>query len=48
MKKLSIKKLPTSLTESIKAIKSDKEFLKSLFDDDFLEMYIENLIRISK
>ena len=48
MKKLSIKKLPTSLTESIYAIKSDKEFLKSIFDDDFLEMYIENLIRISK
>ncbi len=48
MKKMSIKKLPTSLTESINAIKSDKEFLKSLFDDDFLEMYIENLIQISK
>ena len=48
MKKLSIKKLPTSLTESINAIKSDKGFLKSVFDDDFLDMYIENLIQISK
>ena len=48
MRDLSIKKLPTSLTESIAAIKSDNAFLKPVIDDDFLEMYIDNLIQISK
>ena len=44
MKRLSIKKLPTSLKESVNAIKSDNEFLKPVIDDDFLEMYINHLI----
>lgn len=44
MKKLSIKKLPTSLKEAINAFNSDKGFLKPVIDDDFLEMYTSNLI----
>ena len=48
MKRLSIKKLPTSLTEAINSIKSDNDFLKPVFDDDFLEMYLDNLTQISK
>ena len=43
MKKLSIKKLPTSLKESIDAFNSDNNFLKPVLDDDFLEMYISHL-----
>lgn len=44
MKKLSIQKLPTSLQESVNAIKADNEFLKPVIDKDFLEMYISHLI----
>ncbi len=44
MKRLSIKKLPTSLKEAKSAINSDNEFLKPVIDDDFLEMYIDHLI----
>ena len=43
MKKYSVEKLPTSLKESIDAFESDNDFLKPVFDDDFLEMYIQNL-----
>lgn len=43
MKRLSIKKLPTSLKESMDAIKSDNEFLKPVLGSDFLEMYIDHL-----
>ena len=43
MKKLSIKKLPTSLKEAISAINSDNEFLKPVIDEGFLEMYLDNL-----
>ena len=43
MKQLSIKKLPTSLKESIAAFNSDNNFLKPVLDDDFLEMYIAHL-----
>ncbi|MEK0336661.1 MAG: glutamine synthetase, partial [Nitrosopumilus sp.] len=45
MNKLSIKKLPTSLKEAISAINSDNEFLKPVIDEDFLEMYLDNLIK---
>ncbi len=48
MKKLSIQKLPTSLTESINAIKSDNGFLKPIIDNDFFDMYIDKLINDSK
>ncbi|MGI9567059.1 MAG: type I glutamate--ammonia ligase [Nitrosopumilus sp.] len=43
MKKLSIKKLPTSLKEAVNAFNSDKEFLKPVIDNDFLEMYGHHL-----
>ena len=43
MKKYSVLKLPTSLQESIDAFESDKEFLKPVFEKNFLEMYIENI-----
>ena len=43
MKKLSIEKLPTSLDDSIDSITSDNSFLESVFSDDFLEMYVDNL-----
>ena len=48
MKKLSIKKLPTTLRESVNAIQLDKEFLKPVLDEEFLEMYIEHLIALQK
>ena len=48
MKRLSIRKLPTSLVESIDAVKSDSEFLKPVIDTDFMEMYIDNLIQVSR
>ena len=44
MKRLSIKKLPTSLKEAKSAFNSDNEFLKPVIDDDFLEMYVDNLV----
>ena len=44
MKKLSIKKLPTSLRDAINAFDSDKEFLKPVIDEDFLEMYLSHLV----
>ncbi len=44
MKRLSIKKLPTSLKESVNAIQSDNEFLKPVLEKNFLEMYIDHLI----
>lgn len=43
MKRLYVKKLPTSLKESIDAFSSDNNFLKPVFDGDFLEMYQNNL-----
>ncbi len=43
IKKFSIKKLPTSLKEAISAFDSDNEFLKPVFDEEFLEMYRDNL-----
>ena len=43
MKKYSVLKLPTSLQESIDAFESDKEFLKPVFEKNFLEMYIEKI-----
>jgi glutamine synthetase len=43
MKKFSITKLPTSLNESIASLLSDNNFLKPIFGDDFLEMYLSNL-----
>jgi glutamine synthetase len=46
MKKLSLKKLPTSLKESSDALSSDNTFLKPVFDDDFIDMYIRNLEKI--
>ena len=42
-RKYKIKSLPTSLKESLDAFKSDNEFLKPVFDSDFLEMYSETL-----
>ncbi len=44
MRRLSIQKLPTSLKEAINAINSDKEFLKPVIGDDFLEMYLRHLV----
>ena len=46
MKKMSLKKLPTSLKESSDALSSDNVFLKPVFDDDFIDMYIRNLEKI--
>ena len=43
LKKYSIKKLPTSLKESIDAFESDNDFLKPVFERDFLEMYVDNM-----
>ena len=43
MKKYSVEKLPTSLKESIGAFESDNNFLSHVFDDGFLEMYIQNI-----
>ncbi len=43
IKKFSIKKLPTSLKEAISAFNSDNEFLKPAIDEDFVEMYLDNL-----
>ena len=43
MKKYSVLKLPTSLLESINAFESDKDFLKPVFEKNFLEMYIDNI-----
>ncbi len=48
IKKLSIKKLPTSLKEAISAFYSDNEFLNPVIDEDFLEMYLDNLIHTTK
>ncbi len=43
MKKFSVEKLPTSLKESSDAFGSDNDFLKPVFEDDFLDMYLKNL-----
>ena len=43
MKKYFVKKLPISLDESINAFKSDNNFLKPVFEQSFLEMYLSNL-----
>ena len=43
LKKYSVEKLPTSLDESIDAIKSDNNFLKPVFEQNFLEIYLNNL-----
>ena len=43
MKKYSVKKLPTSLGESVDAFKSDNDFLKPVFEESFIEMYLDNL-----
>jgi len=48
MRKLSIKKLPTSLKEAISVFNSDNEFLKPVIDEDFLEMYLDNLTQTTK
>jgi len=42
-RKYGIKSLPTSLRETLSAFKSDNEFLRPVFDNDFLEMYYETL-----
>jgi len=42
-RKYGIKSLPTSLNEALDAFKSDNEFLKPVFDKDFLEMYSETI-----
>lgn len=42
-RKYGIKSLPTSLKEALDAFKSDDEFLKLVFDNDFLEMYSETI-----
>ena len=44
MKQLSIQKLPTSLKEAISAFNSDKEFLKPVIGNDFLELYHNHLL----
>ena len=44
MKQLSIQKLPTSLKEAISAFDSDKEFLKPVIGNDFLELYSNHLL----
>jgi glutamine synthetase len=38
---LGIKSLPSSLDESLAALKNDNEYLKSFFRGDLLETYIE-------
>ena len=43
MKQLSIKKLPTSLKESVTALQSDNDFLKPVLDESFIEMYLNHL-----
>ena len=43
MKKYSVEKLPTSLDESIDALKSDNNFLEPVFAKNFTEMYLNNL-----
>ena len=48
MKRLSVKKLPTSLKEAIASFNSDNEFLKPVIEMDFLDMYIDNLNQSSK
>ena len=40
-KAYGIKKLPTSLQDALEALESDKEFLKPVFSDEFLDMYME-------
>jgi glutamine synthetase len=40
-KELSIKELPTSLTESIESLRSDSEFLKGVFTNDLIETIID-------
>jgi len=42
-RKYEIKSLPTSLRAALNAFKSDNEFLRPVFDNDFLEMYYETL-----
>jgi len=42
-RKYEIKSLPTSLRETLNAFKSDNEFLRPVFDNDFLDMYYETL-----
>ena len=42
-RKYGIKSLPTSLRETLNAFKSDNEFLRPVFDSDFLDMYNETL-----
>ena len=49
MNRLEIKKLPTSLQESILAFKSDNDYLKPVIDNDFKDMYLSHLkTQISK
>ena len=43
MKKYSVERLPTSLDESMDSLKSDCDFLKPVFEQSFLEMYLNNL-----
>jgi len=42
-RKFGIESLPTSLKGALNAFKSDNEFLKPVFDNDFLDMYYETL-----
>jgi len=42
-RKYDIKSLPTSLKGALNAFKSDNEFLKPVFDNDFLDMYFDTL-----
>ncbi len=44
-RKYGIKSLPTSLRETLSAFKSDNEFLRPVFGNDFLDMYYETLKR---
>jgi|TARA_B100000029_G_scaffold464382_1_gene498311 glutamine synthetase len=42
-RKHSIRSLPTSLSDALDAFNSDNEFLRSIFDDNFLEAYYETI-----
>jgi len=44
MKKLSIQKVPTSFKEAISAFNSDNNFLKPVIEENFLEIYLNNLV----
>ena len=43
MKKYSVSKLPTSLQEFTNAFESDNDFLKSVFEKRFFEMYFDHI-----